>query len=123
MSNNPSVFPFWHITLTAGITPIISFAMLLILQRRGDGLSLGAILWLAFLAGLSVLFWWSAGNVAQLNNDPVPPFSPNDLICPIFTYIFLDLATAFRRPIDFEHWEKTRAWLTLISFVVNVLMI
>ena len=123
MSNLPSVFPFWHIALTAGITSVTGFAMLMFLQRRGYMLSLRAILWLSLLAGLSVLFWRSAGNVAQLNDDPIPPFSPNDLICPIFTYIFLDVVMAFCRPIDFEHWEKTRAWLTLVSFVVNVLVI
>lgn len=123
MPNTTSVFPFWHIALTAIANFVFSFAALWVLQRRGYVLSTRAILWLALLAGLSVMFWRSAGNVAQLNDDPIPPFSPNDLICPIVTYIFLELAVAFYHPTDSEHWVKTRSWLTLVSFVVNVLFI
>ena len=123
MSNVLLVFPLWHIALTACATFVFSFATLWILQRRGYVLSAYAILWMAFLAGLSVLFWRSAGNVTQLNNDPIPPFSPNDLICPIVTYVFLELASAFYLPTDSEYWRKARALLTLVSFAVNVLFI
>jgi hypothetical protein len=123
MNNVPSIFPLWYIALTAATTSIISFIVLLFLQRRTQALSFQTILWLSLLAGLSVLFWRSASNVAQLDNDPIPPFSTNDLICPIVTYIVLELAAACLHPIEGEHWEKTRASLTLVSFLVNVLVI
>ncbi len=59
----------------------------------------------------------------QLNDDPIPLFSPNDLLCPIVTYVLLSLYAAFTRPANVARWERTRAWLTLVSFVVNVLFI
>lgn len=123
MPNFPSVFPFWWIALTAGVTFVVSYVILWILNRRGHTLAPRAMLGLALLAGLSVLLWRAAGNVAMLNNDPIPPFSPNDFLCPIVTYVFLETAAAFHPLTDREHWGKARAWLTLVSFVVNVLVI
>jgi hypothetical protein len=45
----------------------------------------------ALVAGLSILFWRLAGNVAQLNDDPFPPVRPNDVPCPVLTYVSLGL--------------------------------
>ena len=78
---------------------------------------------LGVIVGFSVFAWRMAGHVAQLNDDPIPPFSPNDLLCPVVTYALLGIYAAFHRPTDFAQWEKTRAWLTAVSFVVNVLFI
>jgi hypothetical protein len=69
------------------------------------------------------LAWRSAGNVPLLNDDPIPPFSPNDFLCPMLTFVALELYAAFRQPSLPSNWEKTRAGLTLVSFVVNVLVI
>lgn len=123
MAGFPSVFPYWWIALTAGIAFVASLAVLWILRRRGYTSSAGEMLVLALVVGLSVLFWRSAGNVAQLNDDPIPPFSPNDLLCPVVTFVSLELAAALHRPADTAHWGKKRAWLTLVSFIVNVLTI
>lgn len=78
---------------------------------------------IALIVGVSVFFWRLAGNVPQLNDDPIPPFSPNDVLCPIVSYVSLGGYAAFRPPAQAANWEKVRAWLTLISFVVNVVAI
>ncbi len=123
MSSASSIFPFWHIVLTAVAAFVFSFALLWILRRRGYTLSTRTILGLALLTGASVLFWRSAGNVAQLNDDPIPPFSPNDVICPMVTYVCLGLVESFFPAAASQDWRKTRTWLTLVSFLVNVLFI
>jgi hypothetical protein len=64
-----------------------------------------------------------AGNVAQRNQDPIPPFSPNGLPCPVVTYVLLDIYSAFHHPAHSAQRERTRAWLTLVSVVVNVVFI
>jgi hypothetical protein len=77
------------------------------------------------VVGLSVLAWRLAGNVKELNDDPLPPFSPNDWLCPVITYVFLNVYAAFRTSLkkDRNRWEQVRALLTIVSLVVNVLAI
>lgn len=123
MPGVPSVFSLEKISLTAVIAFAVSLITLFILRRRGNNPSIPQAVILSFIVGFSVLAWRMAGNVAQLNDDPIPPFSPNDLLCPIITYMLLDIYAAFHRPTDMSQWEKTRAWLMAVSFVVNVLFI
>src|SRR6266487_3895618 len=104
MSTSPAVFPFAHIALTAAITA-------------------GASLLVAVVVGISVIVWRSAGNTGALNNDPIPPVSPNDVLCPLVTYLFVGFYAAFRRPADPMRFEQARVLLTLLSFVVNVVTI
>ncbi|MGB8647457.1 MAG: hypothetical protein WCF84_19635 [Anaerolineae bacterium] len=119
----PSVFSFEKIALTAAIATAASLIVLWIIRRRTNALSWAQVVLLALGVGFSVLAWHMAGNVAQLNDDPIPPFSPNDLLCPIVTYVLLGIYADFQRPADRAQWDRTRAWLTLVSFVVNVLFI
>jgi hypothetical protein len=100
MSTSTSVFPFAHIALTAAIT--------------AGG---------ALVVGLSVLVWRSAGNTRALNNDPIPGVSPNDVLCPLVTYLFLGFYAALQRPLDSIRFEQARMLLTLVSFVINVVTI
>jgi hypothetical protein len=123
MPNVASIFSVEKITLTAAIALVGSLVLLLFIHRRSDTFSMGQLIILAVIVGFSVLAWRMAGNVAQLNDDPIPPVSPNDLLCPVVTYVLLGLYAAFRRPTDLAQWEKTRALLTLVSFVANVLFI
>lgn len=115
-----SVFPLWHVTLTAVIAAGLS---LVLLRWRFKDLSAREAVLVSSVVGVSVLAWRLVGNVAQLNDDPIPPFSPNDLLCPVATYVCLGLYAAFRHPSDAARWELVRAWLTVISLVVNVVMI
>jgi hypothetical protein len=49
--------------------------------------------------------------------------SPNDVLCPLVTYLFIGFYAAFRRPTDTIRFEQARVLLTLVSFVVNVVTI
>jgi len=123
MATSPSVFPFAHIALTAAITAGVALLLLVILRARFKGYSLFDCLLVAVVVGLSVIVWRSAGNTGALNNDPIPPVSPNDVLCPLVTYLFIGFYAAFRRPADTIRFEQARVLLTLVSFVVNVVTI
>src|SRR5438874_1844601 len=123
MSASPSVFPFVHIALTAAITAGVALLMLVALRARFKVLRLSDCLLVALVAGISVLVWRSAGNTGVLNNDPIPPVSPNDVLCPLVTYLFIGFYAAFRRPVDAVGFEQARVLLTLVSFIVNVVTI
>jgi hypothetical protein len=73
--------------------------------------------------GLSILLWREAGNTPALNDDPIPVVSPNDVLCPVLTYVALGLLAAFRPTLRREEWSRLRALLTLVSLVVNVVTI
>jgi hypothetical protein len=63
------------------------------------------------------------GNAGALNNDPIAGVSPNDVLCPLVTYLFLGFYAAFRRPVDPTRFEQLRVLLTLVSLVVNIITI
>ncbi len=123
MATSPSVFPFVHIALTAAITAGVALLLLVVLRARFTKLRLSDCLLIALVAGCSVLVWRSAGNTGALNNDPIPPVSPNDVLCPLVTYLFIGFYAAFRPPADTIRFEQVRVLLTLVSFVVNVVTI
>jgi hypothetical protein len=122
MSDVPSVFSVEKILLTALIAMAVSWVFLF-LRRRSGTLAVGELVILGLLVSFSVFAWRMVGNVAPLNNDPIPPFSPNDVLCPMITYVLLGIYATFRPPADLGQWEKTRAWLTMVSLVVNVVFI
>lgn len=123
MPTSASVFPLVHIALTAAITAGATLVILLILRARFQDLRLVDCLLIAVVAGLSVLVWRSVGNTGTLNDDPIPGVSPNDVLCPLVTFLFLGFYAAFRRPADTIRFEQVRVWLTLVSFAVNVITI
>jgi hypothetical protein len=123
MSTSTSVFPFVHIALTAAITAVVALLLLLVLRLRFIELRLPDCLLVAVVVGISVMVWRSAGNTGALNNDPIPGVSPNDVLCPLVTYLFIGFYAAFRRPADAMRFEQARVLLTLVSFVVNVVTI
>jgi len=123
MAASSSVFPFAHIALTAAITAGIALLVLVALRRRFKALSLVDCLLVAVVVGISVIVWRSAGNTGALNNDPIPGVSPNDVLCPLVTYLFIGWYAAFHRPTDTIRFEQARVLLTLVSFVINVVTI
>lgn len=123
MATSPSVFPFAHIALTAAITAGFAFLLLVVLRPRFTKLRLFDCLLIALVVGLSVIVWRSAGNTGALNDDPIPPVSPNDVLCPLVSYLFIGFYAAFRSPTDAIRFEQVRVLLTLVSFVVNVVTI
>jgi hypothetical protein len=123
MSTSTSIFPFAHIALTAAITAGAALLVLVALRARFKALPLVDCLLVAVVVGISVLLWRSAGNTGALNNDPIPGVSPNDVLCPLVSYLFIGFYAAFRRPADAMRFEQARVLLTLVSFVVNVVTI
>jgi hypothetical protein len=120
----PSLFPLGWIVNSALATAALSTLVILLWERWFK--TLASFLKVALVvaaAFLSVLVWRAVCNVGVLNDDPVPGFSPNDLLCPIFTYLVLGMLTAFQRPADVTRWERLRVILALIAFVVNVMTI
>ncbi len=123
MSTSTSVFPFAHIALTAAITAGVALLLLVVLRTRFKAFSLVDCLLVALVAGISVIVWREAANTGALNNDPIPTVSPNDVLCPLVTYLFIGFYAAFRRPVDSMRFEQARVLLTLVSLVVNVVTI
>lgn len=120
---NASVFPLAHIALTAALTAGFALLTLIILRSRLRAFSLVDGVLVALIVGVSVLLWRSAGNTGALNADPIPGISPNDVLAPLVTYLFLGFYAAFRRPADLARFEQARVALTLVSFIVNVVTI
>ncbi len=75
---------------------------------------------LSLLVGLSILLFRLAANVQHLNDDPIPLASPNDLLCPVVTYVFLSVYAGLREQPQFS---RNRALLTLVSLAVNIITI
>jgi hypothetical protein len=75
---------------------------------------------MAVVVGISILLWREAGNTPPLNDDPIPVVSPNDVLCPIVTYVCLSVLAGFRSRIQRPNWPRVRAVLTLVSLVVNI---
>ena len=120
MPTVPSVFPLWRIALTAAIAASVGFA---VLRWRFKDLSIRETALAALVVGLSVLAWRLSANVPQLNDDPIALLSPNDWLCPMLTYVCLGTYAAFRPPSDAMRWPHVCAFLTIIAFIVNVLVI
>ena len=89
----PGVFPFWRIVLDAVVAFIASLGLLMALRQQFK-VSLGEAAIMAGTAGLSVLICRSFANTPTLNNDPIPPISPNDTLSPIIAYVMLGMAAA-----------------------------
>lgn len=75
------------------------------------------------MVGASVALWRLAGNVGPLNEDPIPPISPNDVLAPIATYVALAVHRGLRHPAAPLSSDSLAAWLVVVSFVVNVVVI
>lgn len=116
------VFPFWRIALDAAVAFVVSFATLVLLRRQFKN-SLAEAAIMAGAAGLSVLIWRSFANTPTLNNDPIPPISPNDTLSPVIAYVALGMTAAFFRPHDEARWSRARVVLALVIFVVNVVTV
>jgi hypothetical protein len=117
------VFTLTSIAASAAVATVAA-ALVLFLWRPGarDRL-LAEVAAPALVAGLSLLLWRAAGNVAALNDDPIPLVSPNDVLCPVVTYVALGVYGALGQASGQPAWERRRAVLTLVSLAVNVVTI
>jgi hypothetical protein len=123
MAASPAVFPLWHIALTAAITVVLTLVVTWWARRKMKALSVVDLVLIALVAGGSVLLWRAAGNVPALNNDPIPAVSPNDVLCPLVTYLLMGMYSAFRPQVTPGDFERLRVWIAVISLLVNIITI
>ena len=119
------MFSATQILLSAAIGAIVSFVVLALYGRWSKQ---SALPWReaglqALIVGLSIGVWRAAGNTQSLNDDPIPLVSPNDVLCPVLTYVGLGLYAGACQFAAGSDWQRVRALLTLVSFVVNVVTI
>ena len=115
------MFTLTQVAISALVGLILS-GVVAALYARWNRIQLGPgdTVLIAVTVGLSILLWREAGNTAALNDDPIALVSPNDVLCPILTYVSLGLLVAFRPSIIGAHWLRLRALLTLLSLVVKI---
>jgi len=119
------VFALTQLLVTAVVGAGVSLVAVVAYGRWSKRAAFGwgeAVL-LAVVVGLSILLWRAAGNTQSLNDDPMPLVSPNDVLCPMLTYVCLGLYGAVARLPQAPGWPRVRALLTLLSLVVNVVTI
>jgi 4-hydroxybenzoate polyprenyltransferase len=119
----PSVFPTWWIALTALSAAGSSAIVLLFFQLRLKTISVLEVVLLTLVVGVSVLVGRLVCNISLLNNDPISGFSPNDLLCPMLTFVMLEIFMGLHPLKQAKAWLRLRALLVLVSFAVNVLTI
>jgi hypothetical protein len=114
-------FSTTHIAATAAITGALALvAGLLVLGRRRGFAESVAI---AILSAGAVFLWRKSANMPQLNNDGLAPFSANDWLAPMLTYVVLGMYASVRRPSNDRRFAQARALAVLAAFVVNVVTI
>jgi hypothetical protein len=103
---------------------VLAYAVVVVFSRTAKiQISDVDTLLIALTVGVSILLWRKAGNMPALNDDPIPVVSPNDVLCPVVTYVSLGLLAAFRNTVAVSEWSRLRAIRTLLSLAVNVVTI
>jgi hypothetical protein len=125
MPQGAGIFSFGQIAFSAVIGAVVSFVVVWLYGRwsKNAALSPNESVIVAVLVGLSILVWRLAGNAQPLNEDPIPLVSPNDVLCPVLTYVIMGLYTDMRRSVDRPGWPRLRALLTVTSLIVNIVTI
>lgn len=109
--------------VVGGVVSLIALALWGRWSNPARGIGWRDIVLQALVVAVSIVLWRTAGNTAVLNEDPIPLVSPNDVLCPVLTYVCLGLYAAARGRAGELEWQRRRALLTLVSFVVNVVTI
>src|SRR5258706_8105854 len=120
------MFSLNQILVSAAAGTAVSAVALLVYSRLTNvqDFRLDRSLWpLPFIVGISILVWRAAGNIAVLNDDPIAFVSPNDVLCPVITYVSLGVYAGFRGVRGSADWRTIRALLTIVSLVVNIVTI
>jgi hypothetical protein len=116
------VFSLTQVLISTFSAAVLSLVVLALYGHwaKDSALSRADVLLIACVVGLSILVWREAGNTASLNEDPIPVVSPNDVLCPVITYVSLSVLAGFRATLLRPDWPRLRALLTLLSLVVNI---
>src|SRR6266852_5264209 len=116
------MFGIQQIVLSTAVGAIVSFVVLYLDARywHRAAFDIRGGLVLSLLVGFSILLFRLGANVQQLNDDPIPLASPNDLLCPVVTFVVLSVYAGLR---DQTQLSRSRALLTLVSLAVNIITI
>jgi hypothetical protein len=118
------VFSLGQLVVSAVGGVLVSVIALFIYQKIAKSDGVDSSLWpLPFVVGVSIFVWRAAGNTPGLNDDPIAFVSPNDVLCPVITYVSLGLCAGFGRMSERADRRRIRALLTIVSLVVNVVTI
>ena len=107
------------------LVSLVAAAIVVAAYARWHGMRvtfLDALL-ISLTVGVSIVLWRETGNTPTLNEDPIPLVSPNDVLCPVLTYVCLGLLAGFRPSVRTQRWPQLRAVLTLVSLAVNIVTI
>jgi hypothetical protein len=119
------MFGVQQIVFSAVVGAIVSLVVLYLEARywQHAAFDIPSGLVMSLLVGFSILFFRLGANVQQLNDDPIPLASPNDLLCPIVTFVVLSVYAGLRDGLDETRFGRNRALLTLVSLAVNIITI
>jgi hypothetical protein len=119
------MFAIQQIAISAAVGVIVSGVALYLDARflRHATFDRRTALALSVLVGLSILLFRLGANVQQLNDDPIPLASPNDLLCPIVTFVVLSVYGGLGGARDEAPFARDRAILTVVSLAVNIVTI
>lgn len=115
------VFTTSHIAVTAAITGAVALVAGVFLLGRRSGL-VDAVA-IAILSAAAVFLWRKSANMPQLNDDGMPPFSANDWLAPVLTYVVLGMYATVRRSSSDHRVGLARTLAVLAAFAVNVITI
>jgi hypothetical protein len=118
------VFSLGQIVVCAVAGAVVS-GLVVIGHARRSGERADAVLaaGVTVVAGVTILLWRSAANVAALNDDAIPWVSPNDLLSPVVTYAALGAYAGLAGVSRRTEWPAIHGLVTLAVLVVNVLTI
>ena len=119
------MFGIQQIVLSTAVGAIVSLVVLYLDARywQPAAFDIRGGLVLSLLVGFSILLFRLGANVQQLNDDPIPLASPNDLLCPVVTFVALSVYSGLRGAADQALLARNRAILTLVSLAVNIVTI
>jgi hypothetical protein len=115
------VFTSLHIAATAGITGAAALIAGVVVLGRRSGLLDSFVI--ALLSASAVFLWRKSANMPQLNDDGLPPFSANDWLAPVITYVFLGMYASVRHAANDRRIAVVRTLAVVAAFIVNVVTI
>ena len=116
-----AIFSTIHIVVTAAITGGIALLTSVVVLGRGRGLVDSAAI--ALLSAAAVFLWRKSANMPPLNNDGLSPFSANDWLAPVLTYVVLGMYASVRRPGNDRGFAQARALAVVVALAVDVVTI
>jgi hypothetical protein len=119
------VFGPSQVLVSAAVGSVVSLVVIYVTARfwSREPVEVPGAFAVSLLVGFSILVWRLVANTPQLNDDLVPVVSPNDVLCPVITYVVLGTYAGVRGRPESSSAQRERALLTIVSLVVNIITI